>query len=369
VRRTNMENNKFDSDTRFKKDFVALTNKIKETGIVNLENVDFDFLPTLRCNLNCKHCRQKELRPDKEWTEIKDEMSLDEIEKAWDKINVKGKIVKINGGEPFVKREMFEIFDYFKKRGAFNIVATNASIFANPANIEKLKTYGLVEITSSIDGIGKVHDEIRGYKNLFNIMTNFVKVMAKDHKVLLECCIQKGNANQLPEILKLKIKLGIYKIRFQLPVFTTKKEIEEASTAMGEQLNYEAQASEEPKYDFEFDDLMRSYKIMKESGITFDMHPKFFGNNQELPFLCFNRNVRSKYNLLCTYMFRAKIDPNGDLRFCPYIIKSFGNIKTDRFEDIWNSKEFREFRKKILKNNMLPSCENCPHLRIFSKKD
>lgn len=356
---------KFNSDTRFKKDFIGLSKKIKETGIVDLKNVDFDYLPTLRCNLNCKHCRQAEVRPDKNWREIKNEMNMNQIRKAWDKINIKDIIVKINGGEPFVKKEMFDIFDYFKSRGAYNIVATNASIFSNPENVEKLKKVGLVEITTSIDGIGATHDEVRGHPKLFDIMTRFAKEMAKDHKVLFECCIQALNVHQLPEMLLLSKELGIYKIRFQLPVFTTKEEIEEASGVMGEKLKYEAQVMDEPSYDFSFMDLMHSYESMLKMQLPFDMHPHFFKNGISDAFLCYGRKFRSKYKLLCSYMFRAKIDPNGDLRFCPYIIKSFGNIQKDNLEDIWNSNEFKEFRIKILNNNMLPSCENCPHLRIF----
>jgi len=356
---------KFDSDVRFKKDFRGLTKKIMETGVVDLKDADFDYLPTLRCNLNCKHCRQAEMRPQREWTEIKDEMNMEQIRNSWDKIDVKGKIVKINGGEPFVKKEMFEIFDYFKERGAYNIVATNALIFKDLSKIELLKSKGLVEITTSLDGIGAIHNEIRGSPELFETLVHFSREMAKDHKVLFECCIQNLNVKQLPDMLNLKRQLGIYKIRFQLPVFTTVHEIEEASRMMGEKLNYEAQAKFAPKYNFAFSDLIKSWSKMILSGELFDMHPKYFNDEPSLPYLCYTRNVRKKYRLLCTYMFRSKIDPNGDVRFCPYIIKTFGNIQKDNFEEVWNSDKFRKFRMKILENNMLPSCENCPHLRIY----
>jgi len=357
---------KFDSDTRFKKDFNKLTDKILETGEVDLKDADFDYLPTLRCNLNCKHCRQAELRPQKEWTEIKNEMTMDQIREAWDNIDVKGKIVKINGGEPFVKKEMFEIFDYFKDRGAYNIVSTNGLIFKDPQKIELLREKGLVEIDTSIDGIGKIHDEVRGFPDLFNHLTNFIKEMSRDHKVLVESCVQKLNVKQLPKILQLKKELGFYKIKFQLPVFTTITEIENASRMMGEKLQYESQLKTLSRYDFSFEDLFKSWGDMILTNESFDMHPKFFGSHQTLPLLCYNRTVRNTHRLLCTYMFRSKIDPNGDVRFCPYIVKSFGNIQKDNFEEVWNSKEFKEFRMKILKNNMLPSCENCPHLRLYN---
>jgi len=358
-------NAKMDSDDRFKKPFIELTDQIKKDGSVPLEMTDFDYLPTLRCNLKCKHCRQADVRPDKEWAEIKDEMNMNEIKHAWNRIPVEGKIVKINGGEPFVKHEIWDIFQYFKDRGAYNIVATNAFIFDKQKNIDRLKQYGLIEITTSFDGMGWKHDLVRGRKGLFNTMTNFVKEMTSDHKVLLESCIQNDNVRDLPKMLKLKKKLEAYKIRFQLPVFTTSGEIKRGSQEIGEALRYEAQVVPEGKFDFSFRTLMKNYNKMVLTEEEFDMHPQFF---DAMPEAAYNRETRKDYNLLCTYMFRNKIDPNGDVRFCPYIIKSFGNIKEEKLENIWNSADFRSFRKKVATNNLLESCENCPHTRIYSMK-
>ncbi|MFC2048882.1 radical SAM protein, partial [Elusimicrobiota bacterium] len=276
--------NKFDSDTRFDKPFIELTDRVKETGEVPLEYIDFDYIPTLRCNLFCKHCRQYEVRKNREWTEIRDEMSLEQLKEAWDKIDVKGKIVKINGGEPFVKKEIWQIFDYFRERGVYNIVATNSFIFSNPENIARIKRYSFVEITTSFDGLGEHHDRVRGSKGLFNTMIGFAKEMSVEHKVLLESCIQKDNIHDLPKMLELKTDLGIYKIRFQLPVFTTKNEIDEINNLLDEELQYEAQTKETPEYDFTYKELMESYNKMIETGIDFDMHPKYFDIDHEACF-------------------------------------------------------------------------------------
>jgi len=356
----------FDSDSRFKKPFIELTDQVKKDGSVPLEMTDFDYLPTLRCDLKCKHCRQAEVRPDQNWVEIANEMDMDQIRKAWDPLDVEGKIVKINGGEPFVKKEIWDIFDYFNQRGAYQVVATNAWKFRDQENIDRLKSYDrLVEVTTSFDGMGEYHDNVRGRAGLFDVMSDFVRQMSQTHKVLLECCVQADNVQDLPEMVKFRKELGAYKIRFQLPVFTSPGEIARGSEAMGEQLKYEAQALENPEFDFSFNDLWNSYHAAIETGLPFDMHPKFF---EAAPVEAFERKTREDYNLLCTYMFRNKIDPNGDVRFCPYIIKSFGNIQEEPLADIWNNEEFRDFRKGVANNNLLDSCENCPHTRIYSLK-
>jgi len=360
-----MTEEKFDSDKRFAKPFIELTDQIKKDGSVPLEMTDFDYLPTLRCDLKCKHCRQSEVRDDKEWEELTGEMNMDQIRSAWDPIPVEGKIVKINGGEPFVKKDMWNIFDYFIQRGAYMVVATNAWKFRHQENIDRLRGVGLVEITTSFDGLGEHHDAVRGRAGLFDVMTNFVRDMSRDHKVLLECCIQGDNVRDLPEMVRLREQLGAYKIRFQLPVFTTEKEIASAAEVVGGPIKYEAQTMSSPRYDFEFNDLWKSYQAAIDTGLPFDMHPKFF---EAMPIQSFERRSRKDYNLLCTYMFRNKIDPNGDVRFCPFIIQSFGNIQEEKFEDIWNKQEFRDYRKAVANNNLLDSCENCPHTRIYSIK-
>jgi len=356
---------KFDSDTRFAKPFIELTDQVMKDGSVPLEMTDFDYLPTLRCDLKCKHCRQSEVREDKEWEELTGEMNIDQIRSAWDPIPVEGKIVKLNGGEPFVKKAIWDVFDYFTSRGAYMVVATNAWKFRDQENIDRLRSVGLVEITTSFDGLGEHHDSVRGRTGLFDVMTNFVRDMSRDHKVLLECCIQGDNVKDLPEMVKLREQLGAYKIRFQLPVFTTEKEIASAVEVVGGPIRYEAQTMTTSKYDFGFDDLWISYQAAIDTGLPFDMHPKFF---EAMPVEAFERRSRKDYNLLCTYMFRNKIDPNGDVRFCPFIIESFGNIQQEKFEVIWDKPEFRDYRKAVANNNLLDSCENCPHTRIYSMK-
>lgn len=63
-------------------------------------------------------------------------------------------------------------------------------------------------------------------------------------------------------------------------------------------------------------------------------------------------------------MFLGRINAQGEVIFCPFIKKPFGNLLEQSFEEIWNNEEFKQFRKKLVKNNLAPVCSRCCRLGI-----
>jgi len=358
----------FDSDNRFKKDFIKLTKKIRETGEISLENCDFDYLPTLRCNLNCPWCYQQHTR-EKNLPSIKNEMNFEQFKNVFDKLDINGKIVKFIGGEPFVKKEIFDMMKYFKQKGAYNIIGTNGLLpFVNHPKevVEKLRNYNIIEVTSSIDGLGDVHDKVRRRKGLFQRMSRFVQESTKYFKVLTETVIQEKNIGELDKILKTVKKWGVYKHRFQMPMFATSEEIEQIRRKFKDnEIDAELRLMGKRKYAFSLDELLNGLDSIKKTKISHATHPIFL---HEDPKTSYNMNIREKYDLYCTYLFRIRIEPDGLVRPCPFIIRPFGDLKKQSLEEIWNSEEYKNYRKNLLENNLIPVCENCAHLRKYDGK-
>ena len=74
---------------------------------------------TTRCNLACMHCSTAEYRTPQEWTteealRVFDDMVHNGIEK-----------VDFLGGEPFIRKDILQLFSYLDKRGIGIIVTTN----------------------------------------------------------------------------------------------------------------------------------------------------------------------------------------------------------------------------------------------------
>ena len=75
---------------------------------------------------------------------------------------------------------------------------------------------------------------------------------------------------------------------------------------------------------------------------------KFYATGFNLRSYKYYKSIRDKYNIYCTYLFRIRIEPDGMVRLCPFIEKFFGDLKEQNLEEIWNSEDYKAFRKKLL---------------------
>lgn len=124
---------------------------------------------TKRCNARCSHCFIDFDNPNT----FKSELSLQEIEQLTKNIGRHLKNVNLTGGEPFLRRDLFEIAQcYLKNTGIRTLYITSNGYFTNLIQefIQKYKnaSYSQILIISlSIDDFPEGHDKNRKVKNLF----------------------------------------------------------------------------------------------------------------------------------------------------------------------------------------------------------
>ncbi len=108
-----------------------------------ISNVDFEI--TYSCNLRCIHCynpHHKKLR----------ELNTQEIKQVISKIRETGfEKIHINGGEPLLRKDVYDIIDYSIKIGLNVLLETNALLL--DAFISKFKLLPKFSIRASIDGL------------------------------------------------------------------------------------------------------------------------------------------------------------------------------------------------------------------------
>ncbi len=149
---------------------------------------------TLKCNLKCFHC---EFSAGKA---AEDELSLDESLKLCDdlkKINCKRIILM--GGEPFLRKDWFEIAEKIKGLQIELAFISNGFINSKPL-FKKLEELSPCFIGLSLDGgIAETHDKIRGVKGSFENVLNFIDTCI-DLKipVIVVTSVHKLNFNELP---------------------------------------------------------------------------------------------------------------------------------------------------------------------------
>ncbi len=118
---------------------------------------------TRTCNLKCVHCYT-----DSENINYRGELTTDEA-KAMIKDLGQFKVPAIlfSGGEPLIRKDLFELAAYALEQGIKPTLSTNGTLITRDI-ARKLKETGFTYIGISLDGIGEVNDQFRGVKGAFD---------------------------------------------------------------------------------------------------------------------------------------------------------------------------------------------------------
>ncbi len=114
---------------------------------VKIRKIDeIDIVPTLKCNLNCIMCHQKEIK-------CKQDMHLSGFRSLINNLKKSGiSKVSLVGGEIFIYQGIWEMIDILEKNKLYFDLATNA-VALNDTWIARLKNLKYLEkITTSLDG-------------------------------------------------------------------------------------------------------------------------------------------------------------------------------------------------------------------------
>jgi len=138
------------------------------------------LLLTYRCNSHCKTCNIGKLIPD-----TSSELELEDYLKIFKFFRNTLHTINFTGGEPFLKKDVEEIISsaIMITKNTYTFVATNGlapvKIYKKIKIIlESIPRNKFLNIGVSIDGYGKLHDEIRGVKGNFNKVLHLLKLLS-----------------------------------------------------------------------------------------------------------------------------------------------------------------------------------------------
>ncbi|MBI4218915.1 MAG: TIGR04053 family radical SAM/SPASM domain-containing protein [Chloroflexi bacterium] len=121
---------------------------------------------TRACALACRHCRA-EAQPRRNSLELSTEeccrtlTDLTEFSQA--------PIVVLSGGDPFMRRDLFDIIWHGRKLGLAIAVAPSATALVTERRIRRLVELGVSSISLSLDGASAAtHDAFRGFPGTFD---------------------------------------------------------------------------------------------------------------------------------------------------------------------------------------------------------
>jgi radical SAM protein with 4Fe4S-binding SPASM domain len=180
--------------------------------------------------------------------------------------------------------------------------------------------------------------------------------------------MMESNLDELYDLIRYLSNMGVVNFGLTMEMFATAEEIIASKKILDEEdLPLATSVSKQPEYKFSLNKLKETInKIRTIKGINVVIHPDIF---DFFPEEIYNGNLRGKTKLICKNMFVGRVNAQGDVIFCPFIKKSFGNLLNESMGEIWNKEEFKSFRNRLVKNNLLPVCKRCCKLGLNAEKN
>lgn len=306
---------------------------------------------TRRCNLKCVHCRSSSEAVVNDHPDF----SLEAAHRLIDDIAGYAKpVVVLSGGEPLMRKDVFEIAEYGASKGLRICLATNG-VMINKERCERIKSSGIKIVSLSLDGsTADVHDNFRSQKGAFQGTVNAAELFKKNGiEFIINSSFTKRNQEEIPKVYKVAKELGATAWYMFMIV----------PTGRGEDIMSELITREDYEeilewhYDMESNEkdiLVRPtcaphyYRIVlqkaREKGDKYE--------RRSLKFSTGGSKGCIAGQLICL------IDVDGDVLPCSYFPKSAGNVFRQSFKDIWeNSDFFKELRDFKSYKGRCGSCE------------
>ena len=296
---------------------------------------------TLRCNAYCKHCGSRaggNIKHDDELTKEKIKKALQDIA---DRYDAKEILISVTGGEPLVRKDLFEVMEFAHNLG-FNWGMTTNGMLINDEIIEKMKKAGMCTISISLDGLEESHDEFRQVKGSYKkIIENVKKLKSANFLNYLQITtvINKSNKDELPELYKVmkSLQISSWRVLNMEPI---------GRTADNQDLLLD-------KNDYiTLLDFIKEKRKESDFDVTYGC-AHFLGMKYE-------KEVRKPMFFCIAGFTIASILYNGDIYVCPSVERRKelvqGNVRKDNFVDVWENK-FEWFRN--LDKLKCKECENC----------
>jgi len=311
---------------------------------------------TLRCNLNCKMCLQRQSLEKFNERGIP-ELSFEEIKEII--LNTLPFITRVGfcGGEIFIRDDIMDILAFAAKRNPVHF-ATNGTLVTSDMAREFVNMK-IRSILISIDGTKYFHDNIRGRSNAFERTLQTIEYIEKYKndsgrlfpKIVINSVVTENNLSSFAELLQIISQLGIKDFGLQMVDkchyrYSPMKSLSDAFTIP-------------PRFDvLQSGDLeeklLKLYETARGKGIKIQIKPEVTISE----FSDYYMNKMDLSQFYCTHPWaQTMISPYGDVYPC-YML-SMGNLREERLSKIWNDSRYQAFRRSLKKSVLFPGCSGC----------
>lgn len=299
-----------------------------------------DWAITGECNLHCRHCRGM----------LQGELSTDRAKKLISEIaDLKPGWIIIEGGEPLLRHDLFELLELMRQRQLEVHLITNGMLL-NPQIIATLKRLG-IKVMISVDGATPATYEAIRNGAKFETVVEWARNCAQEGILeAINFTILKMNYTEIPEIFDLAASIGAPKITFiglkpceDYPgELLTPEEYTEA-------IRLACQGAQKTGVEFFFDEPF-FWAVVKERGLLAQMPAVSAG-------------ILTPSTTACIFGEYLFIEPNGEVKPCSFSPMTVGNVNEKPLTEIWREVLASDFFHRLKDpKSRTGYCQSCQYL-------
>jgi len=238
--------------------------------------------------------------------------------------------------------ELVELTRTLTSSGVDVVLATNGTLFGED-EARELKRAGLRVVQFSLDGLGEVHDAIRGVSGCFEKTVEAIK-LAKTlgFKVLVKTVVQRSNLSQLLELFKLLNRLGVdgWSVNRAVPsgrALSWWREVHVSYPTFSEAAKHVREIMDRYSgvINAVIEDAPRPFERLSSAGL--------------------------KYAVCPAGTTSLHIDPNGDVKPCSYFPPQYvcGSVREGKLLEVWFDSPILIELRKLKREDLLEPCRSC----------
>ncbi|MGA1841757.1 MAG: SPFH domain-containing protein [bacterium] len=290
------------------------------------------WVVTDRCQFQCAHCETTVAQNDNR------ELSTTQAKKIIDQLAEMGcEFLSITGGEPMLRKDLFDIARYANEKGIKLGLTTNGQ--ATEENLSALSDIKLESLVVTLDGYGDTQNRIRNapgsYERGIRTIEFFHDIGVP--RICVSTILLDDNLKEFPRLTEDVFRVGANLMQIQPRILHNGKPFRNSPETVKDAFRFILEARR------------RGFPV--EAGEQFGYLGPLEPLIRSTPFFC-----GSGWNTFC-------INVDGKVQGCP--VKTVpeikeGNCTTDLLQEIWHN-GFSLLRK-VTPEGLPEGCQRCPYL-------
>ena len=307
---------------------------------------------TRNCNLSCVHCRASATCGP-----YQGELDTRSALELLDQIADVGKpIVILTGGEPLLRKDIFEIARHGTQLGLRMVMAPNGTLITTEV-ARNMAESGIRRISVSLDGATAVdHDRFRGVAGAYDgALAGIEHAKKAGIEFQINTTITKANLYQIPQIFRLAESMGAvaHHIFLLVPTGRGKYIVDQAIDAQEYEktLNWFHDQRDKTTLQLKATCAPHYYRILRQRAKQ---------EGRQVTFETDGLDAVTRGCLAGTgFCFISHV---GDVQPCGFLSLDCGNVTRRSFADIWyNSEIFQKLRDQ---RQLTGKCGACRYHKV-----